>query len=452
MNYEDFLSTKRFQAPAVGVEIYPDAIHPSLFGFQKALVTWAARKGRSAMFATTGMGKTRMQLEWARLMGVPTLILAPLAVAHQTVREAEAIDIELAYAHNKDEVRTEIVITNYERLHHFDPLDFGAVVLDESSILKAFDGKTRRHVIEFGRSIGLRLACTATPAPNDISEIANHAEFLGLMSRAEMLAAFFVHDDEWRLKGHAREAFFRWLASWGMSLTKPSDIGFPDDGYELPPLNVHLHLIETDVKPEGQLFRSELKGVTDRSRVRRQTLDERVRKTVELVQAEADEPWLVWTGLNDEADAVSKGIDTSINLQGSDDSDRKAEVLRGFADGEVQVLVSKIKIAGFGMNFQRCARMVFCGLSDSWEGYFQAIRRSWRFGQTRPVDVHVVLSDVEKPIFDNVMRKDIQAQELTRDLVANVAEYERAEMTGVIRTDLYPAETPLDLPSFLEVS
>jgi DNA modification methylase len=330
------------------------------------------------------------------------------------------------------EVQDGINITNYEMIDKFDPSFFGAVVLDESSILKSLTGKTRSKLIEMFSGTPYRLCCTATPAPNDIAEIANHAEFLGIMSRVDMLATFFVHDDDgWRLKKHAKEPFFRWLASWGMSIKKPSDIGYTDDGYILPPLNISPQFIKTDVPPaDGMLFWNGLKGITERSRIRKETAEDRVHAVAEIVQR-SDDQWILWCGMNDEANSLARLIPGSVNVQGSDSAEVKAASIEKFQDGKTRVLITKPKIAGFGMNFQNCHNMAFVGLSDSWEAYYQCVRRCWRFGQGNPVNVHIVLSDAEAPIYENVMRKEREAAEMSENLIENVREFEREEFSNL---------------------
>lgn len=423
--YTDFLETKRIVAPALGRE--PDEIHPALFPFQRDLVAWTVRKGRAALFADTGLGKTRMQVEWARLIGERTLIVAPLSVARQTVKEAEKIGATVRYV-RQDQAGEGIFITNYELIDRFDLSAYGAVVLDESSILKALDGKTRQRLTEMCAAVPYRLCCTATPAPNDIAEIANHAEFLGVMRRVEMLASFFVHDDTgWRLKRHAETAFYRWLASWAMSVRKPSDLGYSDEGYELPPLTVSPLWVESDYVPEGQLFFTGLKGIQDRTAVRKGTLEQRVAAAAALVNASYD-PWIVWCGLNDESDALAAAITGAVVVEGSMSPDEKAERLEAFQDGQFRVLVTKPKIAGFGMNFQHCAHMVFVGLSDSFEAYYQCIRRCYRFGQERAVEARIVLSDAEEAIYHNVMQKELEAQTMAQKLIEHVQTYERDEL------------------------
>jgi superfamily II DNA or RNA helicase len=449
--YTDFLASKALIVRPSGRDISPNEIHSSLFPFQRDLTQWSLRKGRAALFATTGMGKTRMQVEWARLTGERTLILAPLAVARQTVAEAALIDVPITYARRQEDAApTGITITNYEMLHAFDPSAFGAVVLDESSILKNFEGKVRTGLIRAFSQTPYRLCATATPAPNDIAELANHAEFLGVMKREEMLASFFVHDDTgWRLKGHAREPFYRWLASWGMSLQRPSDLGYSDDGYALPPLEISAVLVPTTFTRPGQLFATDLKGIGDRAAVRRETLSERVKAAADLILAEPDEPWIAWVGLNDEGRELAKLIPGSVLVEGQDSPETKADAIERFVSGEVRVVISKTSIFGFGLNLQRCARMVFVGLSDSYEQYFQAIRRCWRYGQARAVHAYIVLTEPEEVIYANVCRKQREAEATAAELVKHVAAFERAEIGSIRRRDDTPHDQPLRLPAWL---
>lgn len=430
-DYQTFLAQKRIIAPTAGRDIPLDAVHPALFPFQRDLVRWAVCKGRAALFADTGLGKTRMQVEWARLIGGRTLIAAPLSVARQTVREAEKIGVTVRYVRNPADVTNGISITNYELIDRFDASVFDAVVLDESSILKALDGTTRQRLTEMFAETPYRLACTATPAPNDIAEIANHAEFLGVMRRVEMLASFFIHDDAgWRLKRHAETAFYRWMASWAMSVRRPSDLGYSDDGYALPPLTVSPLWVESDYVPEGQMFFTALKGIQGRTAVRKGTLDQRAAAAAALVNTD-DQPWIVWCGLNDESDALAAAIPDAVVVEGAMAPDEKAARLEAFQDGQHRVLITKPKIAGFGMNFQHCARMVFVGLSDSFEAYYQCIRRCYRFGQTRPVEARIVLSDAEESIYHNVMQKELEAQTMSQKLIEQVQGYERDEMADM---------------------
>lgn len=451
-NYAGFLSTKRFTQAGAGIDVPVDRLHPKAHAFQRDLTRWALRKGRCALFAQTGLGKTLMELMFAReaaRVGYRPLILAPLAVARQTVREGQKWGIPVTYARSQAQADA-ITITNYEMVEHFDAAAFGAIVLDESSILKDYSSVTRNRLIATFARTPMRLCASATPAPNDIAEIANHAEFLGAMTRVEMLATFFVHDDQgWRLRRHAHEPFWRWLASWGMTLRKPSDLGYPDDGYDLPPLAIEPVIVPSDYTPEGQLF-GELHGVGDRARVRRATMDERVRAAVGLVAAEPDESWLVWCGLNDESAALAAAIPDALEITGNQSPDEKARRMEMFTDGQARVLVTKPSIAGHGMNWQHCARMVFVGLGDSFEEYYQAIRRCYRYGQARDVRVYIVLTDLEQAIYHNVLRKETDAERMGAELVRHVARFERAEIGKLDdQQGAYQPTQPMRIPDWL---
>ena len=452
MEYSEFIANKKLRTKATGREIAASDIHQMLFPFQRDVVAWACRKGRAAIFLDTGLGKTFVQIEWARLMAQRTLIIAPLSVARQTVREASKIGVTVKYVRHQNECDTDICITNYEMLDEFDPSMFGAVVLDESSILKSLDGKTRRKLIDMFQSTPYRLACTATPAPNDQSEIGNHAQFLGIMSMQEMLASFFIHANkvderalndgtgrsvktkqsgdkgqEWRLKNHARDAFYRWMSSWSISLRKPSDLGYDDNGYILPALNVKPLFIDVDYVPQDQLFFTGMRGIQDRHAIRSKTLAERVATAAEIVN-NSDDQWIVWCGLNDEGDALESALTDCRQVQGSDAPEVKAQAIEDFQDGKYRVLITKPKIAGFGMNFQNAHNMIFVGMSDSWESYYQCIRREWRFGQRHEVNAYIVLSELEREIYTNVMQKEAMARGMGDELIARVQKYEWEEL------------------------
>jgi hypothetical protein len=410
-DYAAFIESKRRRTAPAGVIRDIGDVNPTLYDWQSQIVIWALRRGRAALFADCGLGKTFMQLEWGRLIADRCLIVAPLSVARQTVNEAAKLGITVTYARSQEEAApVGISITNYEMLAKFDLSEFPALVLDESSILKNVDSTTRRQVTEQAAGIPYRLACTATPAPNDVSELCNHAEFLGVMPRNEMLAAYFVHDDEgWRPKRHALQPMYEWMATWSVALRRPSDLGWPDEGYDLPPLDIVSEVVHVESQPDGQLFATELGGIGGRAAVRRGTLDARTERTSELINAHSDDQWIVWCGLNDEARAVAGLVDGSVNVHGSWNPEQKADALEAFQDGDIRVLITKPSIAGFGMNFQNAHRMVFVGLSDSWESYYQSIRRCWRFGQRHPVTAHIVVSDLEQQIVHNIRRKETQA-------------------------------------------
>lgn len=432
-SYHDFLKCKTRRIPDRGRVVSESDIHDSLFPFQRALTRWAIRRGTCALFADTGLGKSRMQIEWARLVtDGRVLIIAPLSVARQTVKEAAAIGVELEQSrYGKTDSR--LTITNYEMIEHFDPDSFDAVVLDESSILKAIDGKTRRRLTEKFSKIQFKLCCTATPAPNDITEIANHAEFLGLATRMEMLGTYFVNNASdkihggWKLKGHAVDRFYEWLASWSMSIHLPSDLGFEDDGYILPELRIVPHFVPVDYVPPGELLFTHLKGIQDRSQVRKMTIDDRVKRAADIVGSSRDQ-WIVWCGLNDEGRAIHDVISDSVLVEGQHSAESKIRKIEEFQDGVHRVLITKPRIAGFGMNFQCAPRMAFVGLSDSFEAYYQCIRRSWRFGQKSEVEAHIVLSEPERAIFDNVLRKEREAKTMARELLVHVKKWEEAEI------------------------
>jgi DNA modification methylase len=308
------------------------------------------------------------------------------------------------------------------------PAYLDGIVLDESSILKSIDGKTRKMLLEHFTSIDWRLCCTATPCPNDIAELANHAEFLGIMRRTDMLASFFVHDEDgWRMRGHAREAFFRWLASWAMAMKSPEDLGYDGSRFRLPELKIIDEVVDTDWRRPESLFPGGLKGITDRSSVRRESVADRVERAAEIANA-TDEQIIVWCGLNDESTAVTAKIPDSVEVKGADSFEQKVDAIRGFIEGRHRVLVTKPKIAGFGMNFQNANRMIFLGLSDSYEAYYQCIRRAWRYGQTQPVNVHVVVTDHETEIVENVRRKEWEAERLSAEIVASARRYEMEEL------------------------
>lgn len=598
-DYQTFLASKQLIVRPAGYEVEPGAINPILFPFQRDVVKWAVRKGRASVFLDTGLGKTFVQLEWARLLlkpGERALIVAPLSVARQTVAEGAKLGIEVHQTRSGDDLIDGINITNYEMLDHFDPALFAAVVLDESSILKALMGKTRAKLTEMFARTPYRLCCTATPAPNDITEIGQHSEFLGIMTQSEMLSAFFINDMKqadgtWRLKRHGEKAFYQWLASWAISMRKPSDLGYDDDGYILPPLNIEPLFVTSDYMPEGQLFMIKLKGIQDRSAVRKGTVEKRVQAVIDLVHSQrlmynlgneykgkfngqgsektiqspmgdeqqgaytpisrgdkgtpqcetaralragggeknqsqdgleematgaptdakgseieplfnqyggipsaneqaggevrdlrilrpeqkellssrgslpqdgqsqgssvrelqsrsgeiqgqysatgtsdqipAREQWIIWCGLNAEQDTIAELLgDECVSVSGGISLEEKEERIQRWLDGDARIIVSKPKVLGFGMNFQNCHNMAFVGLSDSWEAYYQCIRRCYRFGQQKPINVYIVLTDVESEIYENVMHKEKEALSMSAELINHVADIEAAELAG----------------------
>ena len=438
-SYEEFLKSKQFKVEAAGIDFHPK-LNAGMFPHQRDVASWALRMGRAAAFLGTGMGKTLIELDWARVVaehtGAPVLLLAPLAVAQQTVNvEAPKFGIKGAQYHRSGEnIESSIVVTNYDRLDSFDPSDFSGVVLDESSILKSMDGKTRSALIESFRSTPYRLAATATPAPNDYMELGNHSEFLGVMTATEMLSMFFVHDggetQKWRLKGHARTEFWKWVCSWAVSMRKPSDIGYSDEGFELPSLHYHEHIVEVDSPSEGMLFAMPAQTLQERIAARRESVDDRVSEAAMIVQSKPEESWLIWCNLNSESAALAKAIPGAVELTGSDAPEDKEAAMLGFADGDVSKLVSKPSICGFGMNFQICSHMAFVGVNDSWEQFYQAVRRCWRFGQKRPVHVHVIASSTEGNVLENLKRKEKEANDMAEEMAANTQDLTRMNLRG----------------------
>ena len=602
MDYKDFLKTKQYRISNQGKEINRGLIHSKLFDWQKDIVQWACRKGRCAVFLDTGLGKTFIQLEWARLIGENTLIIAPLSVARQTVRESQKIELDTKYVRSQPD-NFGIWVTNYEMIDNFDFSKFGAVVLDESSILKSIGGKTKKKLTTLCSKVQYRLCCTATPAPNDYIELGNHTEFLGICKQSEMLATFFINANkehtlqtlngetyrrkgsnangtEWRLKHHAENPFFKWLSSWAITMTKPSDLGYDDNGFILPPLNITPIFISGEYKPTDQLFFTHLRGITDRLEVRQSTLEAKILElhsllnlwynnsdeqkriftevdkcqsgTYQAIQGKNEgqtertstgtirkrrisqntskatskmlatgqprtetlpatkaisnrpsdvheyteqteqsvcdmrntirqpqdipicrplpqnresqgaampelqsgdrqneglanitkeicrlfrEQWLIWCGLDIEQKAVEKLL-TSLGISftsvyGGLSSDEKERRIEDWINGNYAIMISKPKVLGFGMNFQNSHNMVFMGLNDSWETYYQCIRRQWRYMQPNPVNVYLIMHEAEMEVYHNVLRKDAQAKRLKEKLINEIKVYEKEELGTV---------------------
>ena len=435
MDYDEFIKTKEFEDVRSGFD--PGELNHKLFDFQKAIVRWALRRGRAAIFANTGMGKTAMQMEWADNVvdhtGKPVLVVAPLAVAKQSVGEAAKFDITAQYVREQPSAAyAQIYVTNYEMLDRFDLSKFAGIVLDESSIIKNRDGKTRKFIIESCQRIPYRLSCTATPSPNDYMELGNQAEFLGVMGMNEMLAMFFTHDggdtSKWRLKGHGERKFWEWMATWAVTITKPSDIGYSNDGYDLPPLNMHEHMVKSPESADS-LFVDIAQTLTERRQAKKDTLADRVGAVASMCNGNGDQ-WLVWCHTNDESALLSKAIDGAVEVKGSDSIDHKESAMQGFSDGSVRVLVSKPSICGFGMNWQNCHQMAFVGLDDSYEQMYQAVRRCWRFGQTKPVDVHIVTAEALGAIKANIQRKEKQMEQMQLRMVEHMQDAMQKEIKG----------------------
>lgn len=460
--YSSFIRTKLSTQPPTGLSAVP-ALHPSLFPFQRDAVSWSLRRGRACLFEDTGLGKTRQQVAWVDALTITgsadrTIILAPLAVAAQTADEGASMGVNVTVCRDDSDVRTGINVTNYDRLHRFDPARFGAVVLDESSIIKHHDAKTLRALLDAFSGTPFRLACTATPAPNDHTELGTHAEFMGICSRAEMLSEFFCHDggdtSKWRLKGHARVAFWRWVASWGALIRRPSDLGYDDSDYNLPPLHVHEHIVAAPVdtyRSQGLLFAVDARTLADRRNARKASTGDRVTACAARVIEEAAESWVVWCDLNAESEALTKAIPGAVEIRGSHTADEKEDRLRAFSEGKARVLVTKPSIAGFGLNWQHCARQAFVGVTDSWEAYYQAVRRSWRFGQKREVHAHVYASEAEGAVLANLKRKEADARTMAEELSRETADAVRAEVRGITReTNEYAPRVRMTVPGWMK--
>ena len=436
-DYDQFVSKKRRSELATGHK--PADLNEYLKPFQHAIVSWAVRSGRAAVFADTGLGKTIMQLSWAsevqRHTGCKVLILAPLAVSEQTIEEGQKFGIEVQRVpHGQDIPHDGVWITNYERMESIDFTELSGIVLDESSILKAHDGKTRQRIIDASQGVPYRLSCTATPSPNDFEELGNQCEFLGVMKRTEMLATYFVNDTgdtgTWRLKGWGQSRFWEWMGTWAVVVRNPSDIGFEGAEYVLPPLEYHEHVVSTD-KIGDELFARPAMTLQERRKAQRDSLQERCKALAEVVNADPSEPWIIWCHLNDEAEMLQSLIPGSVNVQGSDSVESKAKNLLGFSHGDCRVMISKPKIAGFGMNWQHCARMAFVGLDDSFEKFYQAVRRCYRFGQKRSVHVHLFTSETEGQILVNLKRKESQHHEMSSSMIEHMKDIMNSELQGV---------------------
>lgn len=460
MNYQEFLKSKEFKEINAGFIVESSDLNDALFDFQKAIVKWALKRGRSAIFADTGLGKTVMQCEWAwnvfQRTGNRVLILAPLCVAEQTIEEASnRLGYNFRYLRKfEKDGSTGVIVTNYEMLHEFEEGIksgyFDGIVLDESSIIKHRDSKTRNYIIELAEHIPYRLSCTATPSPNDYMELGNQAEFLGVMGMSEMLSMFFVHDSgetsKWRLKGHGQVQFWKWLATWACFIKKPSDLGFSDEGYILPGLEIKEVLVPSEFTVADN---STLSG---RNEARRITIDERVKKACEIINQDPDQ-WVAWCNMNDESKKLSEQISGAVEVTGSDKIEKKEKAIHAFQKGEARVMVSKSSITGFGLNWQHCRKMVFVGLNDSYEQLYQAIRRCYRFGQKKIVQVYLITSELEGAVLENIKRKEKQAEEMSQQMVDHMRDFVRREVVELKmeKTDYKPT-IEMKLPEFLRAA
>lgn len=459
-SYRDLIARKAVQFEPVGLSKIP-ALNSRMFPHQAHSTEFALRQGCAALFLDTGLGKSFCALEWGRIIAEhcnkPVLMLAPLAVGPQHQREAEKFGINARYVRDPGGKLPDVVITNYERLHLWNADDFAGIILDESSILKSLTGATTQKLIETFAKTPYRMACTATPAPNDHMELGNHSQFLGAMESREMLSRWFINDtsdasQSWRLKGHAVSSFWDWIASWARCLSKPSDAGLPDDGFDLPVLTERYHFVNADRSIDAgddlgqrRLFRMPNNSATSIHKEKRITMAQRADAVAAAVHAEPSEHWIVWCDTDAEADALSDRLPDAIEVRGSMPPDKKEARLVAFTECRERIIITKPRIAGYGLNWQHCARQAFIGVNYSYEAYYQAIRRSWRFGQSRPVDIHIAMADTEQSIFDAIKRKGDDHQIMKREMAD-------AMRRASLRSDSKVAYSPkksLEVPAWL---
>ncbi len=458
MNYNKFIQTKKNKVLSVS-KINTDDIklNKYLFDWQKLIVKWCLKMGKSALFAECGLGKTIMQLDWANQVSIqtkkPVLILAPLAVSIQSQEEGVKFGMKVNVCLDNSDVKKGINITNYEKLHKFDTSKFSGVVIDESGILKDFTGKYRNEIIEQFKNTPYKLAATATPAPNDFTEIGNHSEFLDIMTRQEMLSMYFINDTSntgtWRLKKHVKNnVFWEWLSSWACMLTKPSDLGFDDDGFILPEIKYHEVIVPCKQELKYGFFHEQAKGVPDRLKIRRETIKERTEKASELINGSEDN-WVIWCGLNAESENLKRLIDNSVEITGSQKQEVKEKTIFDFAKGKIQKLITKPKIAGRGINWQISNKMVFVGLNDSFEDFYQCVRRIWRFGQTKKVDVYIIIEEREGTVLANLKKKDKNATIMIENMVTNSKKYVQENIESAKDRELYLPHLEMEIPAWL---
>lgn len=458
MTYEEFLKTKELKTIEAGFDVPEEWLSDKLFPFQKDIVRWALKKGKAAILTGCGTGKTFMLLMWAYCVYLFTkknvLIISPLSVVKQTAIEAEKFEIcEVHICRTQDDVKDGINITNYEMAEHFKASEFVAVVLDESSILKSFNSRTTKDFTDKFRRTPYKLLCTATIAPNDYTEIGTSCEFLGIMSRTEMLATYFVHDSgkttDWRLKKAGESKFWEWFATWAIYFNSPSDLGYESKGYDLPNLNIKTILTESKVN-DYEMFVRAAETLSERREARKESIEDRTDKALELTKIDSDQ-WLIWVDYNDESEILRRKIEGCVEIKGSDEPETKARASIDFSAGRIRCLVSKPSIFGFGSNFQGCHNEIFCGLSDSYERFYQAVRRCWRFGQDKEVNVYIIISEKEVTILENIKRKQKQMDEMQKRMTALMKEVTLAEIRHTSRiTTNYRPEKDLVLPDFIK--
>lgn len=457
MDYKEFLRKKELRTIQSGFKVDKSKLNPMTFDFQRDVIAWALEKGKAAILTGCGTGKTFMQCEWARNVCEHTngnvLIIAPLSVVDQTKREAHKFGIgDITICRTAEDVKEGINITNYEMIEHFDPYAFQGVVLDESSILKSFTGKTQETMTRMFARTPYKLLCTATIAPNDYTEIGTSCEFLGIMSRTEMLATYFTHDgkdtSKWRLKRAGERKFWEWFATWAIYFDSPAELGYEAEGYELPPLNIQTVITKSETH-ELELIPTVAETLQERREARRESLADRV-CWVKAHCEGSDDQWLIWCDFNYEADELRRSIEGSVEVRGSDTAEVKAKASLDFSDRKIKTLISKPTIFGFGSNFQSCHNMVFCGLSDSYEQFYQAVRRCWRFGQTKPVNVYVIISERETNVLENIKRKQANMDNMQKKMTGLMKEVTLSEIKHTTRiTETYLPTESMRLPSFV---
>lgn len=459
MKYSEFIANKLASQQSSGFVVQESNLHPDLLPHQRDLVQIALKVGRYCIWADTGLGKAFMGLEWAAHVALhtqkPVLIVAPLGVAHQIAEiEAQKFGYTAQFIETQEDIKDGINVTNYEKLEKFDLSVFGGVVLDESSILKAKDGKTRQFIIDSFAETPYKLACSATPAPNDHMELGNQCEFVGSLSMNEMLAEYFIHDgaetQKWRLKGHAQDRFWEFVSSWASYISNPAQLGYDGSAYELPPINYHEYLVGEwdELAGNGELLRHQATGLKEQRQVRKKSMIERCSKALETINQNPETPWLIWCETNEESKWIADNVPGIIEVKGADSDRHKKDALLGFARGEIQRLVTKPKIAGFGMNWQRCHNVIYIGLSHSFEQYYQSIRRVYRFGQNKPVNVYIIQHVLEGAIVANIKRKEKQAAELADQLTQKLM----LDRAGTFDRTEYNPKLKMQLPVFLKKS
>lgn len=454
--YSSFLSRKRILAQPCGFSVSDSQINSRLFPFQRDVCRFELERGKGAQFMHTGLGKGPVQMEWgahvSEKAGGNVLIAAPLAVAQQFGRESKKFGYDLTVCKSQSDVRAGLNVTNYDRLDLFDLNGFVGVALDESSAIKDWTSKTTQSLIEKVAAVPYKLCSSATPSPNDHAELGTHSELLDVMTRTQMLAMFFEHDggetSKWSLKGHGKKPFWRFVASWAVCLKKPSDLGYEDAGFALPPLRMHEHIVSVDhsINTEGMLFRCPDMSATGLHKELRLTCVDRARRVAELVRRKPDVPWLLWCNTNYEADAVRAALPEVVEVRGSDSQEKKESTILRFLDGDIKWLLSKPEIFGYGLNLQHCRDMAFVGLGYSFELLFQAIRRCWRFGQTEEVNAHLVIAETEGAVLSAIRRKERQYEELQSEMNAAMRE---EQLIARHKATRYDHLMPMEVPSWL---